>query len=230
MIAHTEVKFVSGLRSLMMALACLLFVAPLSDVLAAKDSKAKDPVAEKFIDELAEEGLTILNDPNASMESKKKVFGDLVINNADLKRLGRFTLGHYVRKASDEELEEFYGLYEQYMRNFYESRMGDFNGERLDVTGSVVPNTKKPDRVVVTSKFILGPESEILVNWDLEKITESQYTIVDMEVAGIWMVREQKSQFTSVLGNNNGKMEPLLVKLRDIVDRGESFSIDTQAN
>jgi len=197
-----------------------------SNTAHADESTTGDPQAEQFVRDLSDRGLEILDDPDKPLEDKKKAFGNLVIDNANIEQIGYFTLGRYRRAATPEQLEEFTALFEQYTRNFYESRLGGFSGESMDVTGSV---KRKDNDVIVTSNFVMGPDSEISVNWRLEK-TGSEYIIRDLEIAGIWLALEQRSQFTSVIANNGGKFDALLVKLRDMVGRGESFAVDTQTN
>lgn len=186
-------------------------------------AESADADAEKFVQELADQGLAILADGSAPLDQKKKAFGDLVVNNANVKEIGYFTLGQYRRTATPEQLAEFTDLYKQYTRNFYESRLGGFNGESMDVTGSLVRSDMD---VIVTSQFVMDADSNIPVNWRLEK-SAGNYIIRDLEIAGIWLALEQRSQFTSVIANNGGQFEALLVKMRDMVGKGESFDVDT---
>lgn len=193
---------------------------------AAKQST--DPNAEKFVKDLSNQGVAILNDANADWDTRKKAFSDLVLVNANIKEIGYFALGKNKRIATEQELAEFSELYEQFMRNFYETRLGEFTGVSMDVTGSVV---RKDRDVIVTSLFILDPESDsnVSVNWRLSQ-NGDRYVISDLEIAGIWLALEQRSQFSSVIANNGGKFEALLVKLRGMVGKGEGFALETETN
>lgn len=209
---------IKGAIACMVAAVSLMF-ASVGPALA--DTADKD--AEQFVKDLADEGLAILADESLPMDQKKKAFGDLVVNNADIQQIGYFTLAQYKRMATPEQLAEFSDLYMQYTRNFYESRLGGFSGESLKVKGSLV---KTDNQVVVLSVFKMGDGSEIPVDWRLKDMG-STYVIYDLYLAGISMAQEQKSQFTSVIANNGNKFEALLTKLREMVGSGESFDVDT---
>ncbi len=188
----------------------------------AAQANARDEAAEQFVQDLIDEGLAILQNDGASLDEKKQVFGNLVLNNADIPGMARFTLGKYRRNMSSEQLNEFVSLFEQYTKNFYETRLGEYGGEDIDVVNSVDLGRKG---IVVESQMELAPESILEVNWKVFKKSDGEYIITDLGVAGIWMVLEQRSQFTSVIGNNGGNVDALLVKLREMVSSGEGAEL-----
>lgn len=180
-----------------------------------------DLAAEMFIKGLADEAINILGDEDTTPGVRKRAFSDLVVANTDIKGIGYFTLGRYRRVATEAELQEFLELFEQYTANFYKTRLGDYSGERLSVIGSVARSTND---VIVTSELRLDRSpNPISLNWRLVK-SEKNYAIRDLEVMGIWLGIEQRSQFTSVIANNGGRFTALLERLREKVSSGQGLS------
>lgn len=180
-----------------------------------------DLAAEKFIKGLADEAVGILGAEGTSLDNRKQAFSKLVVANTDIEGIGYFTLGRYRRIATEAELQEFLGLFEQYTSNFYEIRLGDYSGERLAITGSVARSAE--DIIVTTELRLDRSPNPIPLNWRLIKYNGS-YAIRDLEVLGIWLGIEQRSQFTSVIANNGGRFNALLKRLRDKVSSGEGLS------
>lgn len=180
-----------------------------------------DLAAEMFIKGLADEAINILGDEDTTPGVRKRAFSDLVVANTDIEGIGYFTLGRYRRVATEAELQEFLELFEQYTANFYKTRLGDYSGERLSVIGSVARSTND---VIVTSELRLDRSpNPISLNWRLVK-SEKNYAIRDLEVMGIWLGIEQRSQFTSVIANNGGRFTALLERLREKVSSGQGLS------
>jgi phospholipid transport system substrate-binding protein len=182
---------------------------------------SEDLSAESFIQGLANEAVDILDNEAVPLDVRKQKFSGLVLENTDIPAIGYFTLGRYRRTASSVQLEDFLTLFQQYTVNFYESRLGFYSGQRLEVTGSI----KRGDKdIVVTSILRMGSaEQPAPVNWRLRK-ENKKYIIRDMELFGVWLAIEQRSQFTSVISNNGGRIAALLDRLRDRIASGDGLS------
>ena len=185
-----------------------------------------DPEAEAFINAVAEEAIAVLNDKSKSQKQRTDEFADIVIDNADMTAIGYFTLGQYRRTATPEELDEFLDLFQGYTKNFYSLRLSEYADQTLKVTGSQLVNNNK--EVIVTSQLIQPTGSPTDVNWRLRKNSEGAYKLRDLQVVGVWLALEQRSQFTATIANNNGAFKALLDVLRERVESGEGF--DTSAS
>ena len=182
---------------------------------------SEDSNAEAFVQGLADEAVEILDNEAVPLVTRKQEFSGLVLDNTDIPAIGYFTLGRYRRTASSDQLEDFLSLFRLYTVNFYESRLGFYDGQRLEVTGSI----KRGDNdVVVTSILRMGSaQRPAPLNWRLGK-EDGNYIIRDMELFGVWLAIEQRSQFTSVISNNGGQFRALLDRLRDRVSSGEGIN------
>ena len=193
--------------------------APMSSALADSDADA-----ESFIDTVATEAVGVLNDKSLSLKDRTDQFADIVIANADMKAIAYFTLGQYRRQANQQQLDEFLGLFNDFTKNFYSTRLAEYTDQQLKVTGSVIPNPKKPYDVIVTSELVSAAGTDpVEVNWRLRK-KDGNYKLRDLQVIGVWLALEQRSQFTATIANNNGSFDSLLAVLREQVESGESFS------
>jgi len=186
----------------------------------------RDPAAEQFIRGLGDRAIVILDNPTSTQQEKADAFSKLVVDNTDIRAIGKFTLGRYRRTLSPAKLNEFLDLFHRFTENFYEARLGEYSGERLDVQGSLV---RSPKDVIVMSELRFSfAEDPLKVNWRLRK-KNGHYVIRDLQVVGIWLALEQRSQFTSVIANHGGQIDALLDSLRDMVNKGESFDIQSAA-
>ena len=101
--------------------ALLMVALSLTFIGGAAQADARDEAAEQFVQSLIDEGLSILQNDGVSLDEKKQVFGNLVLNNADIPGMARFTLGKYRRNMSSEQLSEFVtfvrAIHEEFLRD-----------------------------------------------------------------------------------------------------------------
>ena len=130
-------------------------------------------------------------------------------------RITRFVLGKYARSITPAQMQQFAPVFRSYANNVYESRLGQYKGETLKVTGSVA---RTPTDVVVASSVGGGqlkkPER---VNWRLLKGADGRWRAVDVQVQGVWLAITQQQDFVSTIDNAGGKVEVLIAQLRQQV-------------
>lgn len=209
-------------------LALALLVAAALLVQAGLARAETDPEAEAFISTVAEEAIGILNDQSKGQKERTDAFADLVIANADMTAIGYFTLGQYRRSATPEQLDTFMDLFQSFTKNFYSLRLAEYANQTLEVTGSQLVNNGK--EVIVTSQLIQPQGSPTAVNWRLRKNAEGDYKLRDLQVVGVWLALEQRSQFTATIANNNGSIDALLDVLRERVESGEGFDTSSASD
>jgi phospholipid transport system substrate-binding protein len=91
-------------------------------------------------------------------------FAQLFHEDFDGPGMARFVVGRYWRTASQEEQQEFVGLFEDYVVFVYTARLGDFGGERFNIRSS----RSDGDGVIVsTAIFGLDNTSPLNVDWRL---------------------------------------------------------------
>jgi phospholipid transport system substrate-binding protein len=198
--------------ALLLAAAPAALVATPSAVLAQAARAHGDPQAEAFVQGQANRVLQILSNPGMGVEAKKAVFRQIIDQVADVPRITSFVLGRYRRIVTPAQYSDFSAAFKTYAENVYESRLNEYKGQTLQVTGSVV---RQPGDVVVSSQIIGGPGQPAQVNWRVLRGADGQYRAVDVQVAGIWLAITEQQDFVSTLDNHSGDINLLINQLRN---------------
>ncbi len=170
-----------------------------------------DAEAEGFIQTEATRVLQVLNDHSMSLDAKKQVFRGMVDQVADVPRITGFVLGRYRRIVTPDQYAAFSEVFRDYADNVYESRLGQYRGQTLRVTGSTV---RQPGDVVVSSEVGGGSSAPSQVNWRVLRGSDGRYKAVDVQVAGVWLAITEQQDFVSTLDNHNGDIGVLIKQLR----------------
>jgi phospholipid transport system substrate-binding protein len=171
-----------------------------------------DAEAESFVQTEASRVLTVLNDRGMGLEAKKAAFRTMIDQVADVPRITSFVLGRYRRVITPAQYAAFLSAFREYADNVYESRLGQYSGQTLKVTGSVV---RQPGDVVVTSEVSGGSGAPTVVNWRVIRGMDGRYKAVDVQVEGVWLAITEQQDFVSTLDNHNGDINVLINQLRN---------------
>ncbi len=170
-----------------------------------------DPSAEAFVQTQASRAISILNDRSAGPSAKSQTFYAFVNQVADVPRITNFVLGRYRRQITPAQYQQFADVFRQYADNIYETRLGDYHGESLRVTGSLV---HAPGDVVVSTLVTGGDfKGQPVVNWRVIRGADG-WKVVDVQAQGVWLAVVEQQDFTSTLANANGDIEVLINQLR----------------
>lgn len=170
-----------------------------------------DPSAEAFVQTEASKAISILSDASLGVAAKKQAFYSLVNQIADVPRITNFVLGRYRRQITPAQYQQFAEVFRTYADGVYETRLSDYHGETLKVTGSLV---RAPGDVVVSSVVTGGGfQGKPVVNWRVLKGADG-WKIVDVQAQGVWLAIVEQQDFTSTLANANGDISVLINQLR----------------
>ncbi len=167
--------------------------------------------ASKFIKSMADKAIASLTDESIAVEEREANFRQLLNEHFAVETIGRWVLGRYWRKATEEEQEEYLKLFEDLIVASYVERFARYAGETLDITKTVLAD--KVDAIVYSRISLPGSVDFFEVNWRV-RLRDDKYKIVDVIVEGISMGQTQRSEFSSVIRNHGGKIEGLLSELR----------------
>lgn len=169
---------------------------------------ASGPDAEAFTQNLINQGVAILRETGDPARRTK--FRAFILQYADVERTAIFTLGNYKRSASEAEIADFVTAFREFATATYESRLAQYKNQSLKVTGSV---DNRPGDVTVNTVVVDRSAREPLRIAFRLLGGSSAYKFVDVQVEGIWLSIEQKEQFGSFLGQNNGRLPRLTADL-----------------
>lgn len=186
---------------------------------AAWAQAPRDAGAEQFVQIEAQRVISILNDKRQTSAEKIRVFRGVVDEIADVPRITNFVLGKYGRTITPAQRQRFAVAFRQFAQNVYETRLGDYHGETVKVTGSVV---RKPGDTVVNTTISGGKLSQpVEASWRVLS-AGSSWKVVDVQVSGIWLAITQQQDFVSTIDNAGGNIDVLIAQLEKQVQQQES--------
>lgn len=169
---------------------------------------AASPDAETFAQRLIDQGVTILR--NTSDPQRRTKFRDFISQYSDVRKTALFTLGSYRRGANEADVENFVKAFYEFAAATYESRLDQYKGQSMKVTGSI--DNKPGDVTVNTIVVDKNAREPLRVGFRLLG-GNSAYKFVDIQVEGIWLSVEQKDQFAAFLSQNGGNITRLTADL-----------------
>ena len=165
--------------------------------------------AEQFIKSLADDATSSLTSETLTEKERQKQFRVLLNSYFDINGIGKWALGRYWRKTSKSERLEYLVLFENLIVSTYTNRFNKYTKEKLTVKGS----SSRGKFALVKSQINGGKEKPIRIEWRVI-FSDGNYKIFDIVVEGVSMVRTQRSEFSSVIRRNGGKVSVLLAALR----------------
>ena len=187
-------------------------------VSAAFAEAPRDAAAEQFVQAQAQRVVSVLGDKSQSTAEKIHVFRGIVDEIADVPKITSFVLGKYGRSITPAQRQHFGVVFREYAQNVYETRLGDFHGEQVKVTGSVV---RKPGDVVVNTTIAGGKLSQpVEASWRV-LASGGTWKVVDVQVSGIWLAITQQQDFVSTIDNAGGNVDVLIAQLEKQVQQQE---------
>lgn len=171
----------------------------------------------KFIEQLGDEAILQLADPDISDKEREERFRALLRKHFDVPRISRFVLGRYARSATDEQMSEFRDLYEDIAVLTYAHLFASYAGQRFKVKREVGDPGDRY-KMVMTEVDPGEGKPPVKLDWQV-KVNGDSYSIVDIRVEGASMAITQRDEFTSVLDKNGGDIPELLAKLKERAEK-----------
>jgi phospholipid transport system substrate-binding protein len=190
----------------------------------ASAGETADPAL--FVSDFSTQAIQVMADDSLSGPRRYKAFRGLLIDGFDIKAISRFVLGRYWRKASKAERAEFTSLFEELIVATYSRKFAGYSGETLKVDAIREESEKM---AAVTSRILRQEGETIHIDWRLLRRGES-WRIVDVVVEGMSMALSQRSEYAAVIKRSGGKIEGLLVKLREKAARLKSGEVQKAEN
>jgi phospholipid transport system substrate-binding protein len=186
-----------------------------ASVIAGAPASAASP-AEDYVQNNINKGLDILNNKQLSTDQRRTQFETFLLGLTDMKRIADFTLGQYRRTATPADLSAFEAAFQNYATAVYQSYFSKYAGQTMKVTGS---QARTPDDIIVVTQLIdpndHSGQQPLEVDFRVRTDT-GKPVVVDFSVAGIWLALNERDQFTSFLGQNNGNIPMLVSHLSEL--------------
>ena len=175
------------------------------------------PQAEQFVSQNVQRGLTILNNHSISDTQRRAQFRDFLTGLTDIRRIALFTLGAARRTAAPADVDGFVNAFREYAVAVYESRLSQYSGQFLRVTGSseVGPGDSVVTTTLVDPNGKTNGQEPIEVDFRVVQ-DNGKYVVIDASIVGVWLGQEEREQFTSFLQQNNNNLPMLTQHLQQL--------------
>lgn len=204
------------LKSMPRMLAAVFMMTMVAAFAATVSGAAAQTPAENFVQQNVQHGLTILNNHSISDSERRAQFRDFLTSLTDIHRIALFTLGAARRTAAPADIDAFVNAFRDYAVAVYESRLNQYSGQTLRVTGST--EIKPGDDVVNT--VLIDPNShgsQDPIKVDFRVISDGGHEVViDVSIAGVWLGQEERDQFGAFLQQNNNDVAKLASHLDEM--------------
>ncbi len=175
---------------------------------AAEAAPATDPA--DFVRDFGDRVIATAADDSLSPRQRQAVLARLLSEAIDTRRIGRFVLGKYGRRASDAQRAEYDRLFAAGIVATYSRHLGSYTGEALEVRGAQLRGERG---AIVSSRLSRANGPVVSVEWRLRD-EAGTWRIVDVVIEGISMALTQRAEYTAVIRASTDGMEGLLARLR----------------
>jgi len=165
--------------------------------------------ANGFIKEVGQKAITSLTEKGISTKDREERFRKIFNKSFNVRLLARFTLGVYWRRATKAQQNEYVNLFEDFVVKAYAARFADYTDEKFNVGDT--RDIKGGDKLVA-SEIVMGDGRTIPVHWRVRE--KDGHQIVDVLLEGVSMAITQRDEFASIINQNGGKVDGLLIALR----------------
>jgi len=169
-----------------------------------------------FVQKTADKASEALN-KRQSKEEKMEKLKIIAKESVDIKGIGNYSLGAYRKKLSDKKKDEYFEIFEQYFLISFASRLAEYTDPKIRVD----TQKKLNDKYTMVSSVLLGTvdKPEININWRVITKNPDNPLIIDVIIEGVSLAKVQREEFNSIMQNNDGDINFLLLTLQEFVDK-----------
>ena len=136
----------------------------------------------------ASEALNNKNSIKEKIEKLKQIASETV----DIKGIGYYTLGAYRKNISENEINQYEILFEQYFLKSFSSRLAEYSNPEIEVMSKKELNKN----YTMVSSILVGTEQrpEVKIDWRIYTKNTENPLIRDLIIEGLSLARTQKER------------------------------------
>jgi phospholipid transport system substrate-binding protein len=184
--------------------ACFFFASPAAQAAGSDE-------ATKYIEGVAKQALAAISHPKNNKAQKQAALDRLFKNSVDIPWVGRFVLGQFWRKATDDQKTRYLREYEKFLITHYTSRFADYSSGTFTMTGTQ-DDGENEYTVSMELKGDKKNDPPVLVDYRVRRDGGS-FKIFDVIVEGVSLITTQRSEFGAVV--NQHDVEYLITQLKN---------------
>ena len=170
--------------------------------------------ADIFVQSTVNRASTVLASNN-SKEKKIEELKSIAKETVDINGIGLYTLGSIRKTLSDDQLNEYTRLFNNYFLISFSSRLAEYTNPEIDVFDKEVLNA---NYTIVNSLLkATNDRPEVKIDWRVYTKDPKNPLIRDLIIEGLSLARTQKEEFSSILSSNDNDINALFKSLEEFV-------------
>jgi len=171
--------------------------------------------ASAFVATMVQEFFDTLGGKDLSRDERVRFLEHLIRTYGDIPSTSEALLGKSWSQASDDEQNKFQRTLIAYMLAMWSNSLTDVSPQQKIVVTGAEPKGK----YVLVRSFATAPgEDRTYVEWLVGAGDGDRLFVADVNVEGVSMVRVMKSDFSSVLVANSGRLSGLIAGMQKKID------------
>lgn len=166
--------------------------------------------ASTFIRTVGQDLVAAINDTQLGIAQRRQRVAEILRAAVDIEGVGRFILGRWWRQASPQEQQEYMRLFEETLIRNLSARFGEYQGVRFQL-GRTQQRTE--DDVLVNTIVERPNSAPFALDWRVAEVN-GQPKVVDVIAEGTSLRLTQRSEYSSVIQRNGGRVAALLDAMR----------------
>ncbi len=156
-------------------------------------------VAEIFVQNIGNDAVKALRScsDNGEANQDQSALRELIRRGFNIDLIGRFVLGKYARRASQQQLREYRRSYRDFFVNVSAKKFCLFRGDTFKVVSS--QPVGKVD-AMVEAQIDRATTHAVKVAWRV-RLEEGHYKIIDLVVDGVSLALSQREEFAAIVVN-----------------------------
>lgn len=175
-------------------------------------ARALEPdAAAAFVDQAVRDVYTTMAGKNLSREQRAAVLNSVIQRYANIEKTSEILIGPSWGNASTSDQTAFEQTLVAYMLALWSEPLGDISpGQKVSITSAVA----RGDKVLVASAATAPHEDPTYLEWTVASAPDGHPFIADVSVEGVSLIRVMKSDFSSVLFANAGRLDGLIAGMQ----------------
>ena len=189
-----------------------LFIFLFISILSINHSHSIQP--DVFVQSIVNRASEALNN-KYSKEEKIERLKQIASETVDVNGIGYYTLGAYRKNISNDEINQYEMLFEQYFLKSFSSRLAEYSNPEI----KVVSKKKLNENYTMVSSILVGTEQrpEVKIDWRIYTKNPEKPLIRDLIIEGLSLARTQKEEFSSIIQSNDGDINALFSALKEFI-------------
>ena len=189
-----------------------LFIFLFISILSINHSHSIQP--DVFVQSTVNRASEALNN-RYSQEEKIEKLKQIASETVDVNGIGYYTLGAYRKNISNNEINQYEMLFEEYFLKSFSSRLAEYSNPEIEV----VSKKKLNENYTMVSSVLVGTEKrpEVKIDWRIYTKNSENPLIRDLIIEGLSLARTQKEEFSSIIQSNDGDINALFSALKEFI-------------